>query len=88
MTGSATLAWVAPTTNSDGSTLTDLAGFRIYYGTASGTYTQSVTVNGPYTTNYTLSALPVGSTYYLVVRAFDTSNNESAASAEVSKPIR
>ncbi|HTF99819.1 MAG TPA: Ig-like domain-containing protein, partial [Nitrospirota bacterium] len=38
-TGSASLAWVAPTTNSDGSTCTDLSGFKIYYGTASGTYT-------------------------------------------------
>ena len=33
-TGSATLSWTAPALNSDGSQLTDLAGYHIYYGTS------------------------------------------------------
>lgn len=85
--GSATLSWTAPQTNADGSALTDLAGFRIYYGTSSGAYPKVVTINNPAATRYTIEPLAAG-TYYLIVKAFDTSNNESAASAEVSKTIR
>lgn len=84
---SATLTWVAPRTKADGSPLRDLAGFRIYYGTASGTYSASITVPNPATTTYTIRALPAG-TYYFVVKAFDKRNAESAPSAEVSKTIR
>jgi len=84
--GSATLAWVAPRTNADGSALADLAGFRIYYGTTSGSYSKSITINSAYTTNYTISNLSAG-TYYMIVKAFDTSNNESAASSQLSKTI-
>ena len=46
-TGSATLSWVPPTQNSDGSPLTNLASYRVYYGTSSGTYPNSMTVNNP-----------------------------------------
>ena len=46
-TGTVTLSWTPPTTNSDGSPLTDLAGYRIVYGTASRTYTQSLTIGAP-----------------------------------------
>jgi len=42
--GSATVNWTPPTTNSDGSTLTNLAGYRIHYGTASNSLTQSAQV--------------------------------------------
>lgn len=86
-TGSANVAWVAPTKNADGSTLSDLAGFRVYYGTTAGQYTKSVTINSPYTTNYTISSLPAG-TYHIIVKAYDSSNNESAASTAVSKTIK
>jgi len=83
----ATLDWSVPQTNADGSALSDLAGFRIYYGTASGNYTQTVTVSDAATLTYTIQNLSAG-TYYMVVKAFDTSNNESTASVEVSKTIR
>jgi len=81
------LAWIAPTTKADGTPLSNLAGFRILLGTASGMYSQTITVPGPYTLNYTISGLPA-STYFAVVKAFDTSNNESAPSVEVSKTIK
>jgi len=84
--GSATLTWVAPQTNADGSALTDLAGYRIYYGTGSGNYTESVTISDPTSTSYTVQNLPA-STYYFVLRAFDKSNSESSPSAEVTKSI-
>jgi hypothetical protein len=85
--GSATVAWVAPTKSADGTTLSDLAGFRLYYGTSSGNYSTSVTITSPYTTSYTISNLSAG-TYYFVVRAYDTNNNESSSSVELSKTIQ
>jgi len=85
--GTATLTWVAPQTNADGSTLNDLAGYRIYYGTSAGSYTESVTISDPQTTTYTVQNL-AASTYFFVLRAYDKSNVESASSAEVSKTIQ
>jgi len=80
------LSWTAPTTNTDSSTITDLAGFNVYRGTASGgPYTQinSGTVTG---TAYTDTGLTNGTPYYYVVRTLDneTTPNESANSTEVS----
>ncbi len=43
-TSSVMLSWDAPTTNEDGSPLTDLAGYKTYYGPYSGSYTQSINV--------------------------------------------
>jgi hypothetical protein len=85
--GSITLSWVAPATNADGTPVSDLAGYRVYYGNASGNYSDNVTVSGPSTLTTTISNLPA-STYYVVVRAFNTVNMESQASMEVSKTIR
>jgi hypothetical protein len=76
------LAWDAPTTNSDESPLTDLAGYIIYYGTASGTYDHSIDVKN--VTAYTLTGLTQGQTYYIASKAYDTSNNQSGFSNEVS----
>ena len=81
------MSWGAPQTNADGSALTDLAGYRIYYGKASGNYSESVTVSDATVTSYTIQNLPAA-TYYFVLRAFDKSNSESAASTEVSKKIQ
>lgn len=80
-TGGATLSW---TLNSE----TDLAGYKVYVGTASGLYSYpgSPIVIGR-TDNYAISGLPVGQTYYFAISAFDNSGNESALSSEVSKSI-
>ena len=78
---------MAPTISADGSPLNDLAGFRILIGTSSGTYSNTVTVTDPAAVTYRIAGLP-SNTYYVVVKAFDTSNNESLPSAEVSKIIR
>jgi len=81
------LSWSAPATNSDGSPITDLAGYRVYYGTASGFYTDNLTIASPSTLSATISNLPAD-TYYVIVRAFNSVNAESQASVEVSKTIR
>jgi len=77
------VAWDAPTANADGTPLTDLAGYKVYYGTTAG---------GPYgnsrdagnATTYDLTGLTQGTTYYIVATAYDTSGNESVYSDEVS----
>jgi len=79
----ATLTWNAPTTNIDGTPLTDIAGYKIYYGTASGNYSQTVDVGN--LTNSGVSNLSDGTTYYFAVTAYDTSGNGSGYSNEVSK---
>lgn len=86
-TGTMSIEWAAPTTSADGLKMADLAGFRIYYGTASGSYANTINVPNPSTLTYTISGLP-SSTYYVVVKAYDSSDNESVASVEVSKAIR
>ncbi|GEM_PF-2683314 len=76
------LAWVAPTTNQDGTPLIDLAGYNIYRSlTAGGPYTK---INASIVTGetYTSTGLTLGTTYYYVVRAVDNSANESANSNE------
>ncbi len=82
--GFASLAWNAPTTNTDGTSLTDLAGYKVYYGPSSGNYTKSVDVGN--ITSYTLNNLSTG-TYYIAVTAYDAAGTESGYSNEVSKVI-
>lgn len=74
------LSWTAPTTNEDGSSLDDLAGYKLYYGTQPGQYTQVVTV-GAYTTAE-IGDLDAG-TWYLTVTAYDIYGNESDFSNEI-----
>ena len=76
-----TLSWVAPTLNEDDSPLTDLAGYRVYYGESSGSYTDSVSV-GIYPT-VSIGNLGPGKTLYFSVAAFDLNGNESDYSNEV-----
>ena len=82
----AKLSWTPPTQNTDGSPLTDLGGYKVYYGTTPGSYTNELTINDPSATSHTISNLPPG-TWYFAMRAFDTSGNQSALTGEVSKTI-
>ncbi|MEM7828420.1 MAG: fibronectin type III domain-containing protein [Candidatus Aenigmatarchaeota archaeon] len=85
LSGEATLFWEPPTTNEDGTPLTDLAGFKVYYGTSSGNYSQNIDVGN--VTTYAVNNLTEGKTYYFAVTAYDTSDNESKYSNEVNKTI-
>jgi len=80
-TGSLTLTWTA---NRE----PDLAGYKIYVGTASGTYNFS---GSPFVigkvTSYTVANLPNGQTYFIAMSAYDSAGNESPLSAEVSKSL-
>ncbi|MFZ5998105.1 MAG: fibronectin type III domain-containing protein, partial [Nitrospirota bacterium] len=77
------LAWNPPTTNSDGTPITDLAGYRIYYSTVSGSYPQYVDVGNR--TTYTITNLAPGTTYYFVATAYNTAGGESGYSNMVAK---
>jgi hypothetical protein len=79
---SVTVSWSPPTTNTDGSSLTDLNGYRIMYGTQPGVYTQTVKVDSAGITRYTLDNLPSGK-YYLVMVAVTSDGTESDKSKEV-----
>lgn len=62
---------------------TNLAGYRVYSGSAPGTYTQSLDVGN--TTSATVTGLADCRTWYLSVKAYNTSGTESTAySNEVS----
>jgi bacillopeptidase F len=60
----------------------DLAGYRVYRSTTSGSGYQPV---GPFLDRpiFVDTAAPRGTAVYYVIRAFDTSVNTSAQSAEV-----
>ncbi|MCZ6641035.1 MAG: hypothetical protein O7F71_05630 [Gammaproteobacteria bacterium] len=82
---SKTLRWQAPTQNVDGSPLTDLAGYIVYWGTQSRNYTGSHTINSPGITEWdaTVAAGP----YYFALTALDSEGNESGYSNQVLKTI-
>ena len=79
-----TLTWDPPTTNADGTPLTDLAGYKVYHGTTSRTYGPPVDAGN--VTSYTLTGIPEGVRYFTVT-AYDTSGNESTYSNEVQKQV-
>lgn len=85
-TGQATLSWTPPTKNSDGTTLTDLRGFKVYWGSAVGSYPNVVTLSNAGLNSYVVSNLTPG-TKYFVVTAFNAANAESVASNVASKLI-
>ena len=84
--GSATLSWVAPTQREDGTALVNLAGYRIKYGTSSGSFPNQVQISNPGITSCVIENLPAG-TYYFVATAYDSNGNESGPSAVISKTI-
>src|SRR5881397_3957261 len=86
-------SWRAPTTNTDGSALTDLASYRVYYSTSATpcpgptffSVGSSTTTPPPnQTVNFRLTGLTTGSTYNVSITAVDMGGNESACSAPAS----
>lgn len=84
--GSATLSWTAPVSNTDGSALTDLAGYNIYYGTSPSALSTVINVPSAGTTSYTISSLASG-TWYFAMNAYTTAGLDSALSNTGSKTI-
>jgi Putative Ig domain len=85
-TSNVDLAWVPPTENTDGSALVNLNGYKIYYGTSSNNYTQTITIPNPGLTRYVIDSLPPG-TYFFSVIATTSTGVQSGYSPEVSTTI-
>jgi len=84
--GVATLDWQPPTQNSDGSALTNLAGYTVYYGTSPDNLSKSVKVTNPGLTAYSVTGLTAG-TWYFAVTSYSADGVESSRTATVSTKI-
>jgi hypothetical protein len=84
--GSITLSWTPPSQNTDGSPLTNLAGYRIYYGTAPGNYPNQIVIDNPGLSTYVIEDLSPG-TYYFVSTAVNSQGVESDYSNMAEKTV-
>jgi hypothetical protein len=80
--GMVTISWTAPTQNTDGTPMTDLVGFYIYYGPAATELSTVVAVAGAGTTSHAIGDLSPG-TWYFAVAAYNSEDIESRLSATV-----
>ncbi|HEX3843489.1 MAG TPA: fibronectin type III domain-containing protein [Steroidobacteraceae bacterium] len=85
---SVTLSWSPPTRNSDGSSISNLAGYTLHYGTSSEDYTGSIEITNPTATSYVVSDsnFPRG-TYYFSISAYNAQQVSSSLSGEVSVTV-
>lgn len=83
-----TLSWNPPTENSNGTSLTNLAGYTLHYGTTSQDYTGSIEITSPTQTSYVVSDsnFPAG-TYYFAISAYNEQQVSSSLSGEISVTI-
>lgn len=85
-TGRATLSWMPPTENTDGSSLSNLAGYRIRYGTSAGSLTNTIVIENASVTTYVVEDLS-SATWYFAVTAVTSSGTESNYSNVANKRI-
>lgn len=83
---SATLSWSPPTENTNGSALTDLAGYWIKYGTSANNLSEKVQIDNPGIVTYVLSNLSAG-TWYFSITAYTAANVQSSPSAVASYTV-
>jgi Putative Ig domain len=81
-TRTVTLNWTAPTINTDGSALTDLAGYTVFYGNASRQYSTSMRLTGAGTNSVVVEGLAPGS-YYFSIKSINNAGVESDYAGEV-----
>ena len=84
--GTATLSWDAPTSNNNGTPLTDLAGYRIYYGSSREDLNHTVQIRTIGLQTYVIEDLGPG-TWYFAVRAVASNGTESTLSDVATKTI-
>jgi hypothetical protein len=84
--GRATLSWTAPTENTDGSTISNLSGYRIRYGTSAGSLTSTIVINNASVTTYVVEDL-APATWYFAVTAVNSAGAESSYSNVANKQI-
>ena len=84
--GSATLQWTPPTENSDGSSLTNLAGYRVHYGRSPTQLSQTVEITNSSLSTYVVENLSSGTWYFAVVTV-NTGGTTSVLSNVAAKTI-
>jgi hypothetical protein len=82
-TGSVTISWMPPTTNSDGTPITNLAGYQIVYGTSASALVQTINVSSAGLTSYVVDNLAPG-TWYFAIKSVNNSGVNSSESPVVS----
>lgn len=85
-TGSATLSWLPPSEHTDGTTVSGLAGYRVYAGRSQGSLALARTISNPGVTTVVFDGLASG-THYFAVSAYLTTGAESDRSSIGSKSI-
>lgn len=85
--GAATLSWVPPVRNTDGSTLHNLGGFFVHVGRSATRFDRQIRVSNPTVNRYVVEGLSAG-TWYFAVTAFNSNNVQSAMSQVLSKVIQ
>lgn len=85
-TGSVTISWLPPTENVNGSTLTNLAGYHIYYGTSQTSLTHVVNITNPGLATYVLSDL-AAATWYFALTSVNSNGVESPRTAVMSHVV-
>jgi hypothetical protein len=78
-TGAASLSWLPPTENDDGTPLTDLAGYKIYWGVSVGDYPNVVEIKEAGLTRYLVEQLTPAKWFFVV-----TAVNSGGVESEVS----
>lgn len=84
--GKVTLQWARPTSNEDGSALTDLAGYRVYYGQSSSLLDKSVDVHGATVSSVEIQGLASGR-WYFAIASYNAAGIESSKSGVVTTTI-
>jgi putative Ig domain-containing protein len=84
--GSVTLSWTPPTTNADGTPMTNLAGYRIYYGRTSGTLDAVVEIGNTGSTRWVVDNL-APATWYFTMTSYNSAGVESTRSSVVSSNL-
>lgn len=79
------LSWTPPTENTDNSPLTDLTGYKIYYGISSDALTATYTVADKNASSATVPSLASNTLYYFAVKVVNSKNVESDFSNIISK---
>lgn len=84
--GGAALSWTPPTQNTDGSALTNLAGYRVVYGTSASALSQTIQIANPGVSAYCVTGL-AANTWYFGIKAYNSAGGESDVSNVVTKTI-
>ena len=82
----AIVSWMPPTQRTDGTALTDLAGYRVYYGKSLNAMTRNIDVRNPGQTSQFIDELDKG-TWYFAVTAYTSGGLESEMSEIAAKRV-